>query len=385
MDTPASLELGLSTGTHSLLADVRFAGDDTSTDLVLARSVVVPLDVERLRGLSLDPDAYGEALTGMLFSDLRLVRAWQHAVGYARTCGINLHVRLRLSDETPVLHSLQWELLQDPTTRVPLADVSWIRLSRSLDVVEHRRRGLPERGALRAVVVRSNPPDLPQFGLSPIPQSLGQHCAAAISGLPTLLLDGTVHQPTLENIARALWRGVGILVVLAHATRQGEETYLWLTDHAGNALWVSGAAFVRTIAGLPRPPMLVVLASCWSGGGNDEERDISALAAQLARSGIDAVVGQVGAVPISVVGTALPILLQVATEQNDVLAGVAAANIVARASAWSTRLWCSTRTGELWRPRSAPRVRAEAAVESTAYSPGLSPLLSHGSLTNRQL
>lgn len=348
----ASLEIGLSADRHGIVAESRFAGDEQGTDYIIARNAPVPVNLPALRSLCLDRQTYGRELTSILFHDQRMMRAWSHATHYAAACDVPLHVRLRLDDDTPALHGIRWELLHDPIRHAPLSTTGTTTLSFAPEQVLRMPR-IPERSQLRGVVVHSNPSDLEQFQLAPLTPLMGFHCATALSPLPTVLLDGAAgRSASLDSIITALWRGVGVLVLLAHATQINGETYVWLSNDDGTHQPISGETFVAAISGLPRPPAMIVLASCWSAGIGDLEGDHRSLGAMLARAGVGSVVAQVGAAPMQAVSTLLPRFLASVMQENNTLTAMSSMRAGAAASGidHAMRLWCSARSGRVWRP-----------------------------------
>lgn len=305
-----------------------------------------------LRSHALQPHEYGRALTSMIFHDPRMRKAWSHAIHYAQACDVPLHLRLRLDDESPALHGIRWELLLDPIRHIPLSRLGTVTMSFTPDQVERMPR-IVEQSQLRGVVVHSNPTDLKSFQLAPLIPLMGFHCATALSPLPTVLLNGESGRSAgLDSIITALWRGVGLLVLLAHATRVDDSTYVWLTNDDGTHQPVLAETFVEAISGLPRPPAMVVLASCWSGGEGDFEGDHRSLGAMLARAGVGSVVAQIGAAPMDAVSSMLPRFLAGVMRENNALTAMSEMRAAAAAGGinHAMRLWCSARSGQVWQP-----------------------------------
>lgn len=367
----AVLEISLSTGhAGSFSAEARFSADEASTDQVLCRSIPIEIAFSSLYSLRITPDRYAVALTGMLFAHPKLLSAWKHAIAFVRACGLPLHLRIRIGDDAPQLHAVAWELLCDPDTGRMLGSSGWIYVSRSLDQVQRRGRGMSAKQALRSVIVVANPPELPEYGLAPIGLQLAQQSAAALAPLPVTLLDGVHSQPSLNMIVAELWRSCGILVLLAHGTSRGDDTYLWLSDERGHLARVPAQRFVDAIANLPRSPALVVLATCGGGGSGNLTHDATALGVELARSGAGSVVAFAGNIQTSAIRTALPLLLHEAVRTNNVIAAVSATRAITDMhAAGMTRLWCSTRNGVIWQPTGAtstlPPLHSPAASRNT--------------------
>lgn len=367
----AVLEISLSTGhAGSFSAEARFSADETSTDQVLCRSIPVEIDFPSLCSLRITPDRYAVALTGMLFAHPKLLAAWKHAISFVRACGLPLHLRIRIGDDAPQLHAVAWELLCDPDNGRLLGSSGWSYVSRSLDHVQRRGRGMIVKQALRSVIALANPPELPEYGLSPIDLQLAQQAAVALAPLPVTLLDGIHGQSSLNMIVAELWGSCGILVLLAHGTSRGDDTHLWLSDDSGHLTRVPARRFVDAIANLPRSPALVILATCGAGGSGNRTHDATALGVELARSGAGAVVAFAGTIQASAIRAALPLLLREAVRINNVIAAVSAARAVTDMhAAGMMRLWCSTRNGVIWQPTGAtsalPPLHSPAASRNT--------------------
>jgi len=254
------------------------------------QAVPLLLDAEQLRALSDTPDAYGAALTAMLFVPA-LREAWREARGYRAGVGGALRVRLFL-DGPDTLHALRWELLHDPDDGAPLAYNERVRLSRFLASPRLVGTSPAPQAALRAVVAVANPPALPNFQLSPL--DLEGEVARACQGLggiePTIL-DGRQGRlaATLPALAAALRDGAQILYLGGGGTLGANRPLLWLEQAVGPPYKpVAGDELVRAIARLERPPLLVVLASC-QGAGNTYAT-LAAVGPGLARAGVGAVI-----------------------------------------------------------------------------------------------
>ena len=74
-----NLELTIRPSGHAYGADVRMEQPGNQAVSVPATDVPVALDPTALLALSLNPTAYGRALTAQLFADQRLRDAWRDA------------------------------------------------------------------------------------------------------------------------------------------------------------------------------------------------------------------------------------------------------------------------------------------------------------------
>src|SRR5262249_34172739 len=121
----------------SYVIDLRFTPTPGGawTQLITGKPPTVSIDTDGLRQETLDPDAYGRRLTGMLFADQRLRHAFAQVRASVEGATAVLRLRLRLDTNADELHSIRWELLQDPlaTDHAPLAQNERILFSRYLD------------------------------------------------------------------------------------------------------------------------------------------------------------------------------------------------------------------------------------------------------------
>src|SRR5262245_32808522 len=74
----------------------------------------VTLALDALGSHELDPQAYGQTLTEMLFADARVREALAKAHLQAESDNVVLRICLRLDAADNALHGLRWETLQDP-------------------------------------------------------------------------------------------------------------------------------------------------------------------------------------------------------------------------------------------------------------------------------
>src|SRR5262249_18362039 len=167
----ADLELSLRPdGRDGYAAEVRFrpTPDGVEAALVGSPPASVRFDPKRLRALEVDPEAYGQLLTDMLFGDLRLREALERARAFTESLGLPLRLRLRL-DAAPELHALAWEILLDPRDGRPQGDPAGpaflclderVLLSRYVDSQDLRPVEWPPRDRLSALVAIANPTGL---------------------------------------------------------------------------------------------------------------------------------------------------------------------------------------------------------------------------------
>ena len=98
-------------------------------DAQLAAGVALTLSYVGLRALELLPDAYGAALTAMVFP-APLREAWARGRGAGEGAAQPIRLCLALDAGDDALHALLWETLRDPLTNLPLARGEAVRLAR---------------------------------------------------------------------------------------------------------------------------------------------------------------------------------------------------------------------------------------------------------------
>lgn len=340
----------------------------------LARAEPVLLDLSGLSMLELDPEGYGLALKDALFASPRARRAWDETVLFAEGLQVPLRVRLAL-DEDGTLQSLRWETLADPRTGLPLAFDRRRLLSRYLVSTSLRRfvdRRRP-RHPLRVTIAVANPTDVGEYGLSTINVAaevdvvaetlaacaltvLGSYPSADSESGPPFTL--AVPRATRAAIASCA-EGAHILYLVCHGriapTAIGEEAqrpYLLLEREDGRAHWVEATAFAEDLLALVAPPPLVVLASCYSAGG-ESNLMAQALGPLLCRAGLPAVLGFQGLVSQETIRQLMPALLaDVAEARQDeraIDAALAKVRVQLREGQWwQPVLWLRRDDGRAW-------------------------------------
>lgn len=367
----ADIELSITAGRDGLLtAGLRLELPTRRVDL--ATGIPITLNLVALRALELMPDAYGAALSAMLFTtDLR--EAWRQARGFAEGAGSALRVRLCLEGNDD-LHAMRWELLRDPRDDLLLAHSERIRFSRFLSSPSLAAIQLNTRPSMHVVVAVANPLVLPTFHLQPVDVADAvARVRASLGDVRTTIVDGQERRPTatLPTIIAALREGAQILYLVCHGALIDGQPYLWLEQEPGSmSRPVPGDALVHAIAQLERPPLLVILASC--SGAGDNGAVLGAIGPKLAQTGIGAVLAMRGAVPVALVDALTPRLFAELWRDGQIDRAVAAARAALPLSLpwWLPTLWMAVRDGALWR-------------EPVGVSPTTSPE-QHRALRNRE-
>jgi hypothetical protein len=250
---------------------------------LFAQPVPLALQLERLRAEILDPDRYGQLLTELIFQQPEMVYAFGYTRGLQQGVDRPIAVRVALDPTDDQLHAVRWELLRDPQYGLPLTISERILFARTLlatDIGMQRPRVAP---GLRALIVVADPDRSPleRFAVS-------DEVARAATGLQRVeqtILDGLEGRmpATLAAIEAALDRHPAIFYLVCHGQLINNEAYLYLEQPSDRAYKpVAGRELVAAISQRERRPLLVVLASCQSGGNSYEV--LAALGPRLARA-----------------------------------------------------------------------------------------------------
>ena len=309
----ADLEIGLHRrDAASYTVEFRFSQPNSEADVRLGNGqpAQVEFDLDALNSLAYEPDAYGEKLTQMLFTDASIRTAFAKARTSAETMGAALRLRLMIGNSAPRLHGLHWETLRDTEDGSPLSTNENLLFSRYLSSMDWRPVRLRAKGDLKALVMIANPSDLSEYKLAPVDvpgelerakQGLGD---IPVSSLPGLDED---QRATLTNLVEQL-REIkpDILYLVCHGSLAGEEPRLWLENEEGKTARISGNELVVRMKELEHRPRLVVLASCESAG-DEAGNALSALGPLLAESGIPAVLAMQGKISMQTVAEMMPV------------------------------------------------------------------------------
>lgn len=339
--------------------DGKFIDSVSDLENEILDPIRIAIDVERLRGLVLDTDAYGAALTRMLFGedDSAIRLAYSHA-RKAASARDGLRIRLSIQTSAPELHAVRWETLRDPESGSPLLTQADIWFSRFLSADDFRLRQLPEQDSLKALVIVANPSDVrTKWGLAELDSDA--EYAKAVGALGTQGEPGareiTVRQlpmrATVYNIVSDLRDRYSDVVYLAcHGTLTADgEPRLLLETEAGTGEMVKGETLVERLASMSERPRLVVLASCESAGGRNGLA-LGAIGPRLAQAGVPSVVAMQGDITVKSVDKFMPRLFRELAKdgQIDRAMAVARSDIRDEPDWWMPALFMRSRTGSLW-------------------------------------
>ena len=296
----ADLEFGLIWDEHQQSFDVflRFT-QGLRVDMPLAPRETVSLDLERLRSLERDENAYAQELTNRIFAPDEIRRFYREAMA-ARASHVRLHFRLHL-DAPDRYHSIRWELLRDPEhATASLATSQNVMLSRYLLSTEWQPVDEIPDGDLQALAVIAAPSNLAEYrpsGRNLADVDRDEEVAVASRALEKYsrrFLSNT-GEANIKAITVELERGVDILYLVAHGAQTTGVPYLLLEGEDGKAELVDARHLEEVVRDLRRPPSLVFLNSCRSASAGDDAMTddggvLAALGPRLARAGVPAVI-----------------------------------------------------------------------------------------------
>ena len=339
------------------IAGARLYQHTTGLDATLAAHVPLQLDVEALRVLALQPSEYGAYLTRQLFGATDALRgAWTSARGYADGAQAHLRLSLRLDAGSDALHAVRWETILDPVNQTPLATDPRIHLVRYLESPSTRSIAPVERSGASTVFALASPTDLESYGLAVLDlDGETDRLRAALDGRPLTVIGRRSGAPsgqaTLRALIEILRTSPTILCLECHARYLDGDTILWFENEHGLTERVRGATLAEIVAQAERPPLLVVLLACQSGGDHLHTEALSFLGPRLARAGVGAVLALQGAFSLEAARRFLPAFFQELYSHGAVDRAVSAARASLRDGEewWRPALWMRFQEVRLWR------------------------------------
>lgn len=338
------------------LVTMRLTQPDGAADTTLVHNAPFTLNQTALLEVS-DAVTYGQLLSAQFFSNPGIRSAWERAMAYSAGTNQGIRLRLRLAGDTVALHGLRWESLYDPNAQSPLALNERVRFSRYIETELLTPVTIPEYPHLSVVVAVANPTNLGIFNRSEIDVEgeVGRVHHALRSMQVTIIgnhNDSIERRASLNTLTGALRGQNQICYLVCHGAMIDQEAYLWLENEHGQADRVSGTAFVATIAQMERPPLLIVLASCYGAGAGDE-RAFMAIGPRLAEAGVPAVLAMQGLVSKETIRTLMPTLFQELLRDGVIDRALAVARSTLRQSGdwWKPVLFSRLNHGQLWRKR----------------------------------
>lgn len=155
----ADLEIGLHRrDAENYGVELRFLHPEGNADIRLigAAPTLVQFDLDRLREVAADADAYGKMLTDGLFANSAVREAFLQARSSAQALDLPLRLSIFIAPSVPELHGLCWETLCDPQDGSHLVIGEHLLFSRYLSSLDWRPVGLQPRADLTALMVETN-------------------------------------------------------------------------------------------------------------------------------------------------------------------------------------------------------------------------------------
>jgi hypothetical protein len=359
----ADLEIGLHRrDAENYGVELRFIHPEGDADVRLlgAAPALVQFDLDRLREMAVDADAYGQMLTDSLFANAEVREAFLQARSSTQALDLPLRLRIFIGPSAPELHGVRWETLRDPQDGSHLVIGEHVLFSRYLSSLDWRPVGLRPRTDLTALVVVANPEDVADWqpGGQPLaPLDVEGELERARAGLAGISVTSLAAggSATLERITVELREGADVLYLACHGALLEGEPHLWLEDEDGQADVVAGTELVARLREMRQRPRLVILASCQSAGQGDSARSddggaLAALGPRLAEAGIPAVIAMQGNVTMQTVADFVPAFFRELQRdgQIDRAMAVARGSVRQRADWWVPVLFMRLKSGRLW-------------------------------------
>jgi hypothetical protein len=275
---------------EALDVGLRFVLSDEPVDNWTHLTDLLHLDIPALTGPVVNAQDYTRTLSKPIFD--RDDIASFYSVSRVRAGDRPVHFRVNI-DGPSSLHRVRWELLQDPTTKYPIATTDHVLFSRYMSNPDFRAVPWRARPAARALVVIAAPTDLgPRLAKVDIDRER-QYAESALQGIQTVFLAGP-GQPTLANLTRELEREIDILYLVCHGGFTSDVPFILLENKDGTAHQVDARRLQETVVALAYRPTLALLNSCqsWTADGAETTDDgaLAGLGPRLAGAGISTVI-----------------------------------------------------------------------------------------------
>lgn len=334
---------------------------DRETDLI--DPVRIDIDLATLQGHALDGDAYGAALTDMVFGGPgnRIFDAFVQA-RTAAAARDGLRIRLHVQANAPELHAVRWELLREPGKATSLLSNQNVWFSRFLSTDDFRLRPLQDPNTVRVLVVVANPSDLTTRWQQPAinadeefrqaEEAIASQYGRSPREIVVRRLAGRASVYSIVSDLRDNYSDVLYLACHGTITQEGEPRLL-LEGDTGLGEMVRGEELVQRFAATEDRPRLVILASCKSAGGGGAQ-GLAALAPRLAQAGVPNVLAMQGDVTVASVNRFMPRFFRELASDGQIDRAVAAArfDILDQPDWWMPTLYTHSKSGVLWPPRS---------------------------------
>ncbi|MGO1068804.1 CHAT domain-containing protein [Lysobacter sp. CA199] len=340
----------------------RYIDPETDRETDLIEPVRIGIDLAELQRHALDPQAYGAALTEMVFGgpDSRIHQAFTRARAYAANRD-GLRIRLHVQASAPELHAVHWELMREPGKTTPLLFNTSLWFCRFLSSDDFLLRPLSDPDNVQMLAVVANPSDLAsRWQQAPIDaqQELRRTQEAidaeAWHGPRKVTLRALDGRASLYNIVSSLRdRYSDILYLACHGTITPDGApRLLLENDEGLGDVVRGEELVQRIAAADERPRLIILASCRGAGGQGDQA-LAALAPRLLLAGVPNVLAMQGDVSVKSVERFMRRFFRelVKDGQIDRAVAIARADIHEQHDWWMPVLYTQSKSGVVWPPR----------------------------------
>lgn len=332
--------------------------DDLAGDLDLTEDDLANLKKLATAGKQTE---YGQLLYSLLTKDKSISEKFAQVRGLGA-----VRVRLEIDQDSAMLNGLLWETLTDPDDPDErLLSGSRLLFSRYVQSRTIRQFRLASRDDIRALVVIADPNPSKEIVLSKIVSDELKRAAEALGEISRDSLprktDDRILRATLDNIVEQLrLRPADILYLVCHGFVGAAGPVVYLEDDDGNVVPTKAKVVARRLSELPRPPGLVVLASCESAtstllkAGKDFPVDPDANVAigpmLIARAGIPAVVAMQGRVTQDTAGAFFRKFFEEMHKhgQIDLAAAWARSEVHDARDWWMPALFMRLTEGRLW-------------------------------------
>jgi len=291
---------------------------------------------------------YGQALTAAFFGAESLRKEFSQVRAVSQKSGAALRIRLEIAANALELHSLRWELLNDPQSGTPLTTDQTIHFSRYLSSQDWRPVRPRSRGNLSALAVIAAPSDIEQSTkLASVNRAV--ETATVATGLDGISLK-VLEKGTLSGLVSALTtEEFDILYLVAHGTFVSGESYLCLENEAGQVARVAGMELVNRLRELEHRPRLVVLVSCQSAGKGTGDV-LSALGPRLAEIGIPVVLAMQDNLRMDTTAKFMPLFFSELQKDGQIDRALSVARGLVREQPdwWVPALFMRLKSGRLW-------------------------------------
>jgi len=340
--------------------ELRVADPGTAGEVAPARGQA-RISLDELLVLEDSAADYGRALSDQVFKDPQIREFYLKNRASFDSRGLMQRLRILIGHSVPELHSLRWELLCDPETKMPLATSERILFSRFMLSRDWRVVKLRPEGKWKALVAVAAPSDITGWGMAAV-DAAGEvnRARQGLAGIQVNVL-GQDQPLTLDALMECIRQGAHILYLVCHgAMPKGQEPCLFLQTREGKTAPVPASALSQRIGELQDVQSLAVLASCESAGRVG--RAHSALAPLLAEAGVPAVLAMQGKITMETVKQAMPVFFRELVKDGQIDRAIAVARGVVRErdDSWMPALFLRLKSGRLWH-------EADSAHPSTEY------------------